>query len=244
MRRNRGMTTSLFVFAAASLLLQTSADSKATTEGAIATVEQRFDQAIEKRDRNELESVLADPFIFVHAGHGNVDSRSVFIENAVRGLGLARQGPHAQLSTFERILAVYGNSAIVTLRRRIRFPDEQRDLWFRQSSVYVRDGEVWKLAMGHGTLMYDGPITTSTLYGRYAGTYVLQDGRTLKMEWDGDSLIGTLPGGTRSQIFLKSPTEEASERPNRLAFVLDKTGHPTTVRMMNGATEGWRAEKK
>src|SRR5262249_10539905 len=70
-------------------------------------------------------------------------------------------------------------------------------------------------------------------------------GRTLKMEWDGDSLIGTRPVGTRLQVFLKSPTEEAPiAGSDRLVFVLDKTGHPTAVSLMHGGTEIWRAEKK
>ena len=40
---------------------------------------------------------------------------------------------------------------------------------------------------------------------RYAGTYAISDGRALRIDWDGDSLIATFPGGTRSQVFLKSP---------------------------------------
>src|SRR5262245_62193189 len=210
------MTTSLFLCLVASLLVQAPADSQATTERAIANVEQRFNQAIEKRDRAELERVLADPFIMVHR-HGNVDSRSVFIEGAVRGVGLIRQRPHVQTSIFEKTLTVHGNSAIVTSRVRFRFPDEQMEGWSRQSHLYVRDGEVWKLAMWHSTDMYDGPITTSTLYGRYAGSYLLQDGRTLKVESDADSLMATFPSGSRSQIFLKSATE-AIAGPGRLIF--------------------------
>ena len=233
--------TPIFVLTAASLLLQTPADSKATTETDIASVEQRFEQALEKRNRTELDSVLADPFIWVHALEGRVDSRSVFIENSMKGLGLARQ--YTQSSSFEKTLAVYGDTAIATARVRSRFSDGQRETWFRQSRVYVRNGGVWKLAMGQGTRMYDGPITTADLYARYAGTYAIPDGRTLKMEWDGDSLIATFPNGTRSQVFLKSPTEEAIESVDRFVFVLDNTGRVTAVRFMHGETESWRAEK-
>jgi hypothetical protein len=99
----------------------------------------------------------------------------------------------------------------------------------------------WKLALGHGTPLYDGPVTSSDLY---AGTYVMGDGRTLRLESDGDSLIATLPNGPRTQIFLKSATEEATALPERFVFTLDATGRPIVVRSMRGTTETWRAERK
>jgi ketosteroid isomerase-like protein len=230
------------VMAARLLSLQTTADAKSATERAIADVERRFEIAVEKRDRAELEKVLADPFTWIHAQEGRVESRSVFIDNAVRGMGLGRQ--YTQSATFERTLDIYGDSAIATSRVRNRFPDGGREVWFRQSRVYVREGSTWKFAMGHGTVMYDGPVTRGDLYARYAGTYAIPDGRVLKMDWDGDSLIATFPGGTRSQVFLKSPTEEAIASPNRFLFTLDSSGRPTRVRMMRGTSEAWRAERQ
>jgi ketosteroid isomerase-like protein len=237
------MTLWIAILVAASLSsLQTPPEAKSTSERAIAEVERRFEIALEKRDRAELESVLADPFTWIHAQEGRVESRSVFIDNAVRGMGLARQ--YTQSATFERTLDIYGDSAIATSRVRNRFPDGGREVWFRQSRVYVREGSTWKFAMGHGTVMYDGPVTRGDLYARYAGTYAIPDGRILRMDWDGDSLIATFPGGTRSQVFLKSPTEEAIASPNRFLFTLDSTGRPTTVHMMRGTSEAWRAERK
>ena len=88
------------------------------------------------------------------------------------------------------------------------------------------------------------PDHEKRLYSRYAGTYAISDGRVLRIEWDGDSLVATFPGGTRSQVFLKSPTEEAIASPDHFLFVLDSSGRLTTVRMMRGATEAWRAERE
>ena len=75
-------------------------------------------------------------------------SRSVFIGDAMRGMGLGRQ--HAESSTFERTVAIYGDTAIVTSRVRNRFPNDDREAWFNQSRVYVRGSGGWKLAMGQG----------------------------------------------------------------------------------------------
>ena len=221
---------------------QLATNPSATAERAIAEVEQRFEHALEQHDKAEIESVTAETFIWVHALDGRVDSRSVFMANAVRGMGLSRQRNDS--STFDRTVTVYGNAAVVTSRVRSRSPGGERETWLRQSRIYVRDDGGWKLSLGQGTRMYDGPVTRSDLYSRYAGTYLLPDGRRLVMEWDGDSLLATLPNGSRSQVFLKSPTEEAIATPERFLFVLDATGHPTAVRLMRDTSELWQAERE
>jgi ketosteroid isomerase-like protein len=222
---------------------QAPAEKTSAAERAIAAVEQRFNQAVEQRDRAELERVLADPFTWIHALDGRVESRSMFITNVLNGQALARQ--RADLSTtFDRSVALYGNTAIASSRVRTRFPGGNRKTWLRQSRVYVWDDRGWKLAMGHGTPLYDGPVTMAELYSRYAGIYVTRDGRTLRLEWDGDSLMAFLPNGSHTQIFLKSPTEEATALPEHFVFTLDATGHPTLVRSMRNQTEVWRAERK
>ena len=146
--------------------------------------------------------------------------------------------------TFDRAVAVYDNTAIATSRVRTRFPDDNRETWVRQSRVYLWSDGGWKLALGHGTPLYDGPVTSANLYAKYAGTYAMGDGRTLRLDWDGDSLMATLPNGPRTQIFLKSPTEEATALPDHFVFTLDATGRPSTVRSVRGSTEIWRAERK
>lgn len=237
------MTTCLVLAAIITAAPQSATNPTAAAERAIAEVEQRFEQALEHRDRAELESVMADPFTWVHALDGRIDSRSVFIDNAARGMGLARQRNDS--ATFERTVAVYGDTAIVTSRVRTRSPAGDRETWFRQSRAYIRNvAGNWKLAMGQGTRMYDGPVTTSDLYARYAGIYLLQDGRRFEMKWDGDSLIARLPTGAQSQVFLKSPTEEEVASAEHFVFVLDSTGRPAAVRFVRETSELWRAQRQ
>ena len=92
--------------------------------------------------------------------------------------------------------------------------------------------------------MYDGPITRAELYSRYAGTYVIDADRALRLEWDGESMMATFPGDLRTQFFLKSPTEEAIAGSERLEFVLDERGNPTAARLMTAQGERWRGERK
>jgi hypothetical protein len=199
------MNSAVLILVATLAGLQPQAEKASAAERATAEVEQRFNQAVDKRDDAELERVLANPFTWIHALDGRVESRAMFISNVTKGLGLARQRADSS-TTFDRAVAVYDSTAIATSRVRTRFPGGSCEMWLRQSRVYVWSDGAWKLALGHGTPLYDGPVTSATLYEKYAGTYVMADGRTLRMEWDGDSLMATLPLGARTQVFLKSPT--------------------------------------
>jgi ketosteroid isomerase-like protein len=237
------MNTAVLVFALLSLpMLQLPSPTPATDVArAIGAVEARFDEALEGRDRAALDGVLAESFVWIHALDGRVDSRSVFLDQTARGLGLSRQREESK--TFDQTLAVYGSAAIRTTRVRTRFKDGTRETWMRQNRVFVSEAGQWKLASGQGTRMYDGPVTTSKTYQPYAGTYVIDTRRSLLLEWDGDALLATYPSGARSQVFLKSPTEEAVQGPDQFRFVLDQAGRPASVVLLRGEEQVWRGER-
>jgi ketosteroid isomerase-like protein len=159
------MVPSIVLAAIITAVPQVATNTNGATERAIAEVEQRFEQALERRDGTELERLLADPFTWLHGLDGRLDSRSVFIANAMRGMGLSRQ--RNESATFERTVTVYGDAAVVTSRVRTRSPRDERETWFRQSRLYIRSAGGWMMAMGQGTRMYDGPVTRPDLYARY-----------------------------------------------------------------------------
>jgi ketosteroid isomerase-like protein len=208
---------------------------------AVAAVDAQFDEALANRSRPALEELLAHPFLWIHALEGRIDDRETFLTQSTRGMGLARQ--HEETTTFDSRLDVHGTTAISTARLRVRFGDGLREVWWRQTRVYVLEGEAWKLASGQGTRMYDGPPTIAGLYARYAGTYAIDASRTLKLEWDGNSLLGTLPSGAQMQVFLKSATEEAASGPDHFTFTLDPSGTPIAATLMRGEERLWRAER-
>jgi ketosteroid isomerase-like protein len=209
---------------------------------AIAAADARFEDALDKRDTAALEAVLTESFTWLHALDGRVDSRAAFVAQTARGMGLSRQREDA--TTFEDSLAVYPSTAIRVTRVRVRFKDGSRETWMRQSRVFVLDGGQWKLASAQGTRMYDGPVTTATLYESYAGVYVIDAKRTLRLDWDGNALMGTYPSGTRTQVFLKSPTDEAVFGLDHLKFELNATGRPVAVQSLRGEELIWRGERK
>ena len=93
--------------------------------------------------------------------------------------------------------------------------------------------------------MYEGPTLDMALHQRYAGTYVIDADRKLVLSWEDDALFATLPNGAKAQIFLASPTEEATRTTGggRFKFTLGADGRPVSVALVRGDKEAWRANR-
>jgi hypothetical protein len=117
----------------------------------------------------------------------------------------------------------------------------------RQTHVLVRgeDG-AWRIALGQGVVMYEGAPLDPALHQRYAGTYVISPGRKLVLAWEDDSLQATFPTGAKTQIFLASPTEEATRTmgAGQLRFTLGEDGRPVTASLVRAGKEVWRAKRE
>ncbi|APV51983.1 hypothetical protein BWI17_21325 [Betaproteobacteria bacterium GR16-43] len=218
-------------------------------EREIEALEANLQAGLAKRDRPLLETLITDPFAWVHASDGRVDTRESWLRAAARGMALT--GQRSVRTEHGSQWMAYGGTEPHTVVRvtRVRLADEaaKRESWLRQSHTLVRgsDGQ-WRLAMGQGVLMYEGPPLDKALHARYTGTFVLEDGRVLKMAWIDDSLMATLPNGVMTQIFLASPTEEATRTvgAGRLKFAPDANGVPSEASLWRGEDVQWRAKRK
>jgi hypothetical protein len=232
----------------AMLLSIASAVSAASNdERAIEELEVRLAQGLEARDRKALEPLLAGSFTWVHASDGRVDDREAWLSNAARGMALS--GQRSQRSEHGPRIAMHGTPAHTAIRlARVRLLDapNKRESWLRQSRVFAREADgAWRLALGQGVVMYEGPILDAAMHERYAGRYAISPDRTLLLSWEDGWLFATFPGGAKSQIFLASPTEEAARTSGagRLTFELDESGRPATVLLVRGTEVVWRAER-
>jgi hypothetical protein len=111
--------------------------------------------------------------------------------------------------------------------------------------VWVRDAGAWKLAIGQGVLMYEGAPLDLAMHQRYVGTYVISPDRKLVLSWEDDALFATLPNGGKTQVFLASPTEEATRTVGggHFRFTLGPDGRPASVVLIRGDKEVWRASR-
>jgi len=216
---------------------------------AIEDVEQRFARALDARDRPALEPLLADRFNWIHASDGRVDTRDAWLGNAAKGMALT--GQRSERTEHGVSVELHGAPQPDTAIRigRIRLVDtaNKRESWLRQTHVLVRgeDG-AWRLALGQGVVMYEGPTLDLALHQRYTGTYVISPERKLVLTWEDGALQATFPNGARTQIFLASPTEEASRTlgAGRLKFTLGDDGRPVAASLVRGDQEVWRAKRE
>ncbi len=219
---------------------------RATAE--IAALEKNLEAGLAARDTKLLEPLLADPFTWVHSSDGRVDGRKGWLAEAARGMALS--GQRNARTEHGTSLVFYGDEPHTAIRvARVRLVDSAggREIWMRQTHTLVRKGAgPWQLAMGQGVVMYDGPPLDSKLHERYAGTYVLADGRKLVLDWTDGTLLATFPNGAQTQIFLASPAQEVMRNPAAgvLHFTLDATGNPTTASLKRGSTEVWSAKRQ
>ena len=214
----------------------------------IAAFEERFARAIEQRDRAALEHLIADPFTWVHASDGRVETREAWLENAAKGMALT--GQRTVRTEHGAAVDTYGaptpHTAVRVTRVRLVDAPNNRESWLRQTHVLVRGADgAWKLAIGQGVLMYEGPTLDLALHQRYAGTYEISRERKLVLSFEDDALFATLPNGAKAQIFLATPTEEATRTTGggRFRFTLGADGRPVSVALMRGDKETWRASR-
>ena len=225
------------------------ASAAETAQSAIDDVEQRFARALDARDRPGLEPLLAAQFIWIHASDGRVDPRESWLQNAVRGIALS--GQRSERTEFGPSTELLGSpqphTAIRIARIRLLDAPDKRESWLRQTHVLVRgeDG-TWRIAMGQGVFMYDGPVLDLNLHQRYVGTYIISPGRKLVLTWQEGLLHAVFPNGSSTEIYLASPTEEASRNAGggRLKFTLDDGGRPVAASLVRGEQEVWRATRE
>ena len=219
-----------------------------TPEEEIAALESQLEAGLAARDRKLLEPLIAEPFTWVHGSDGRVDQREDWLANAARGMALS--GQKSARSEHGASLVFYGDpvhTAVRVTRVRLLDPAGKRESWMRQTHTLVRGSAgKWQLAMGQGVIMYDGPPLDPALHARYAGVYVLGDGRQLVLEWSDGALLATFPSGAHTQVFLASPTQEAIRNPaaGALTFTLDANGSPTHAALVRAGQEQWRAARK
>jgi len=211
----------------------------------IAGVETRFNDALAARDRAALDAVLAPGFTWVHSSDGRVDTRDAFLANSTQGMALS--GQRNTRSEFGVTLTMHGsNTAIRMARVRLLDSKASRESWMRQTHVLVRDDhDVWRIAHGQGTVMYEGPPLDMSTYARYAGTYLIDDKRKIVLSFEDEALFATFPNGAKSQVFLRTPTDEVTRvmGVGQLHFTLGKDGVPAAVSLMRDGKEVWRAAR-
>ena len=244
----RILLASLLLLSSLQAAAAAKADAGERARADIAALEEKFEAGLAARDAKLLDPLLAEPFTWVHSSDGRVDDRAGWLANAARGMALS--GQRNARTEHGATVSLYGQDPHTAVRvARVQLVDSAggREIWMRQTHTLVRNGTgPWQIAMGQGVVMYDGPPLDPALHARYAGTYAIDDGRKLLLEWTDGALLATLPNGARTQVFLASPTQEAKRNPAAgvLNFTLDAQGNPKAAALVRGSQELWRGTRQ
>jgi hypothetical protein len=114
--------------------------------------------------------------------------------------------------------------------------------WIHASDGRVDTRDAWLANAARGMALW--PLDLA-LHQRYVGDYIISADRRLVLAWEDGGLQATFPNGARTQIFLASPTEEASRTTGagRLKFTLGEDGRPLEASLVRGDQEVWRAKR-
>lgn len=220
-----------------------------STRADIERVLAAFDTALARNDTVALGRLLPPSFYWVSPLDGRVDTRATWMAKASAGLAVAGTNGNSSRSQHGQEVMLYGepspHTAVRVSRVRLLTPTTNSENWFAQAVTLTRDQGQWRIAFGQGTYLYSGVPQDAARLARYAGAYVIDSLRTLTLAWDGVSLLATYPDGTRGQVFLKSPTEQAVAVAGAgLHFTLGPDSVPVSVALVSGTRERWRGFRR
>jgi ketosteroid isomerase-like protein len=115
------------------------------TESYLRTLDQAIDTAMSQRDAAQLESALADDFIYTHS-NGRSQPKAEFIAAIIQ----RSDPPERVLSDVQ--VELHGDIAVTRGNLDIRYHDADRpDLFMRYVRVYRQFGAEWR-AISHRTV--------------------------------------------------------------------------------------------
>ncbi len=111
----------------------------------------RYERAIVAADTSVLDALYLPEFAYIGPG-GVVRDKAEQIRSLASGAVDVLEGRSDDVS-----VRIYGDTAILTGRftGRARVSDDEFSFHERYSTVWIRDGSVWRLALEHGTVIKD-----------------------------------------------------------------------------------------
>lgn len=220
-------------------------------EQEIRSFQRELFAANKRRDRAELERMIAEGFIFIHST-GNWESRQEYIENATAG-ALKAQSEGMEFERLDEDLRVYqGNTARLSYHVMIR--NQGVESQGRHVDVFVKIAGRWQWVLAQSTRLAPRPSAAkidTRIYNTYVGRYEIGGGRTFTVLREGDSLKSLTTGRAPGELIPKSETdfiwfnaEMNLPAVFEVTFIKDVNGSVTHAAFRRDGQELWRAPKK
>jgi hypothetical protein len=192
-----------------------------------------MNEAVLKRDRETLEGIYADEFVWVH-GLGYSDDKARHIED-VLSVDAPRPAPVPDLGQ----LRVYGDVAVLRSTGRSPLAGSMFG-----TTIFARTGGTWRIVQTQGTKMLPerkAVKVDAKVLDAYAGTYAGGAGERLTVTRDGDSLRLRVAGVPVRVLSAESEGVFFDKLGSEIAFHRGDGGRVThmIVRMANGQERRW-----
>ena len=206
--------------------------------------------ALRKGDRDALERMLGEGFIFIHST-GPLETREEYLKNSSSGNLLLQR---TEFENFDETWRIFeGNTAIHYSRTVMRNKAANTENRLRNISVYVKTAaKGWQCVSGQSTKLPVRPKATAIdarLSDDYAGVYQISAERTFTVTKENDVLYGLTTGRSKFELVPTSDTTFVFFNENNdpgfleAVFTRDASGKPTEVFLRSNGQETWRAKR-
>jgi len=222
----------------------------AKSEKEILVLERELSQALDRKDRGTLESVIADGFTFIHST-GRLETRREYIDNAAAG-NLARQQLNVERANEE--LRIYGGNTAIRYSRNTMRDNTDNSIVYRMRNiaVYVNASGRWQWASGQSTKLPLRPVAktlNAQIYESYVGKYAIDATRFLTVSTENGVLRAQVTGRPKLELIPRSETEfirysdDNDYGNSEIVFAKDESGQISYAVYRSDNKEIWRAKR-
>lgn len=214
------------------------------------TFEKELIGALRKGDRDALEKMLGDGFVFIHST-GLLETRDEYLKNSASGnLALQRM----EIQNFDQTWRVFEGVTVVRYERSVmRNAATNSENRLRNINVYVKTkNKGWQWVSGQSTRLPVRPKAAAIdakLFDDYAGVYQIGADRTFVVTKENGALYGLTTGRRKAELVPSSENvftlfdEENDPGFMQVAFERGANGKTSEAVLRLNNREVWRAKK-
>ena len=205
---------------------------------------------IRKGDRERLEQMIGDGFVFIHST-GPLENRDEYIKKSTGG-NLTVQ--RTELENLDETWRVYGGNTVIHYARSVlRDKAANTENRLRNIAVYVKTKDKgWQWVSGQSTKLPVRPKAAAIdgkIYDDYAGVYQINAERTFTVTKENNALFGLITGRTKFELIPASETTFIFFNENNdagfmeVTFANSENGKTPEAILRVNNQEIWRAKK-
>lgn len=243
----------MFILLAFSSFAISAQTNNPTAEAKLVAEAQAFEKeligALRKGDRDALERMIGDGFVFIHST-GPLETREEYIKRSSGG-NLTLQ--HTEFENFDETWRVYENTVIHYARSVLLNKAANTENRLRNISVYVKTASRgWQWVSGQSTKLPVRPKAATIdakITDEYIGVYQINNERTFTVTKENGALYGLITGRMKFELIPSSNTSFVFFNENNdpgfmeVAFAADANGKATEAVLRLNGQEVWRAKK-